>query len=488
MANVTIVGGGLAGMTAALRLLERGYQVSIYESTSRLGGKAGADKNGDDYNDHGYHIFPAWYLNTWRLVDELGIRDNFIDLVRLNQVNAEEFPKFTTLEGITSLRNAVKNLRAGFIPIPDMILFLYAVLDLASQPYSQRASLDQISATGFLRSRFYTTERLEEQFHELMLKAITVPSYNVSAMTVKNVMQFWLKYPLPVVRILKGNLQTFFINPIEQRLTALACNFHFHKHLVRIETEDSRVTRLYFRDTRTDVMMEKEVDQFILAIPSDKVAKLIDDELYAAAPELANIQYLHSQPMVSLDVYLRHKIPELPSEHVNLTGARFGLSLIDVSNVWSGYEKTVLNLIASDFHSLQTLSSEQAVEVLMAEIRRFLPIERNDVERYVFQPHAHEPLLLNDLGAWHFRPEATTELENMFLAGDYCRSPVDLASMEAAILSGLKAAEALRLKRNIGTPVEILEPEVHPEWLLRLSRYILTPIALVAKIATLLRR
>jgi uncharacterized protein with NAD-binding domain and iron-sulfur cluster len=116
MTHVTVVGGGLAGMTAALRLLERGCQVSIYDSATRLGGKAGANKNGDVFNDHGYHIFPAWYLNTWRLVDELRIRDNFVDIDKLNQIMPNEFPKFTTLEGITSLGNAWKNIRPASSP------------------------------------------------------------------------------------------------------------------------------------------------------------------------------------------------------------------------------------------------------------------------------------------------------------------------------------------------------------------------------------
>jgi uncharacterized protein with NAD-binding domain and iron-sulfur cluster len=72
MSEVTVVGGGLAGMVTALRLLERGYEVSLYESNTRLGGKAGANKNGGDYNDHGYHIFPAWYVNTWQLEEWTG--------------------------------------------------------------------------------------------------------------------------------------------------------------------------------------------------------------------------------------------------------------------------------------------------------------------------------------------------------------------------------------------------------------------------------
>src|SRR5215208_7347720 len=107
MAEVTVVGGGLAGMVTALRLLQWGYEVSLYdESETRLGGKAGAKKNGEDYNDHGYHVFPAWYVNTWQLVKELDIESNFVNFDDLHQLMVltadEEAPRFTTLRGITS--------------------------------------------------------------------------------------------------------------------------------------------------------------------------------------------------------------------------------------------------------------------------------------------------------------------------------------------------------------------------------------------------
>ena len=36
--RVTVAGGGLAGLTAALRLAERGYRVKLYEQKSMLGG------------------------------------------------------------------------------------------------------------------------------------------------------------------------------------------------------------------------------------------------------------------------------------------------------------------------------------------------------------------------------------------------------------------------------------------------------------------
>src|SRR5215207_4126049 len=121
MAEATVVGGGLAGMVTALRLLERGYEVSLYdESETRLGGKAGANKTDGDYNDHGYHIFPAWYVNTWDLVEDLRTESNFVDFNDVHQMlplKPDRVPRLTTLRGITSFRYLWRNLRSGFIPI-----------------------------------------------------------------------------------------------------------------------------------------------------------------------------------------------------------------------------------------------------------------------------------------------------------------------------------------------------------------------------------
>ncbi len=62
--RVAVVGGGLAGLSASVRLLQAGFAVTLYEASDRLGGKAGAVSLGGQLHDHGYHIFPAWYLNV----------------------------------------------------------------------------------------------------------------------------------------------------------------------------------------------------------------------------------------------------------------------------------------------------------------------------------------------------------------------------------------------------------------------------------------
>ena len=213
---------------------------------------------------------------------------------------------------------------------------------------------------------------------------------------------------------------------------------------------------------------------------------LLGDDLYAAAPSLSNVLYLHTQPMTALDIYFTRKISELPHEHVMLTEAKFGLSFIDVSGTWPDHDTTVLQVIASDFISLETLSQDKAEELIIEELKRYLPFEDSDIETCVFQPHLQEPLFINDVGAWQFRPNAPIGgLANMYLAGDYCRSPVDLTCMEAAITSGLRAAQAIGHAAG-KAPLKIEYPPHHPDWQLVLAKRVLMPVAALTKLATLI--
>ena len=53
------------------------------------------------------------------------------------------------------------------------------------------------------------------------------------------------------------------------------------------------------------------------------------------------------------------------------------------------------------------------------------------------------PLLVNTVGSWEKRPTARTKVPNLFLAGDYVQTDLDLATMEGANESGRAAVNAL---------------------------------------------
>lgn len=68
-----IIGGGIMGMTLALRLVQKGHKVTIFESSAKPGGLAGSiDMNGVTW-DKFYHVILMSDLNTRKVLTEIGL-------------------------------------------------------------------------------------------------------------------------------------------------------------------------------------------------------------------------------------------------------------------------------------------------------------------------------------------------------------------------------------------------------------------------------
>ncbi|MEK9940481.1 MAG: FAD-dependent oxidoreductase, partial [Methylotenera sp.] len=82
--HVAIVGGGCAGLSAAAALVERGYQVTIFESAMQLGGRArsvAVETNGLlQILDNGQHILLGAYHETLSLLKKTGVNENQVFL------------------------------------------------------------------------------------------------------------------------------------------------------------------------------------------------------------------------------------------------------------------------------------------------------------------------------------------------------------------------------------------------------------------------
>lgn len=76
--RVSIVGGGLCGLTAAIRLAQRNVQVELFESAPALGGRTRSffEPHVQQQVDNGPHLLSGAYQHTIALLDEAGASEN----------------------------------------------------------------------------------------------------------------------------------------------------------------------------------------------------------------------------------------------------------------------------------------------------------------------------------------------------------------------------------------------------------------------------
>jgi squalene-associated FAD-dependent desaturase len=82
--DVVVVGGGLAGITAALRCADAGHRVTLLEGRPRLGGLTYSFRRGDLDVDNGQHVFLRCCTAYRALLDRLGVADQVVLQDRLD--------------------------------------------------------------------------------------------------------------------------------------------------------------------------------------------------------------------------------------------------------------------------------------------------------------------------------------------------------------------------------------------------------------------
>ena len=103
-----------------------------------------------------------------------------------------------------------------------------------------------------------------------------------------------------------------------------------------------------------------------------------------------------------------------------------------------------------------------------------------------------EPLFVNEVGSEPWRPEAFTDIPNLFLAGDFCANDINAVSVEGAVMTGLLAARAVQARVRedfkLGAndprmdPIPIEQPEVDPAVNMQAFKLMLSPYAAAMKV------
>ena len=78
--TVHIAGAGLAGLSAAVRLIDRGFRVAVYEATNQAGGRCRSyhDPQLDMVIDNGNHLLLSGNRAALGYLDVVGARDKLV--------------------------------------------------------------------------------------------------------------------------------------------------------------------------------------------------------------------------------------------------------------------------------------------------------------------------------------------------------------------------------------------------------------------------
>jgi uncharacterized protein with NAD-binding domain and iron-sulfur cluster len=491
--RVAVVGSGIAGLTSALELAKRGYEVTVYEKEAVIGGNLSSQKINGVYHDVYPHMFPSWYKNFWRLLEQdLGLsrEGNFEARTGTKMLRKGE-RKYLELVAPTSLRAAWTNLTSGFLPLPDMFVYGYSMIDLAAQRFDPKELLSRYSLNGFLQSRAYATERAAEMLDLSLMVIWSIHGDRTSAASYREFVRraSALGTDQPFAWMLKGSLWEKLIQPLVAKLSDHGGSVRTRHRVDAINIEDGKV-RLEVQGPGPEVE-HVEADYLVLAVEPEGLGRLIETgkeglRIVDRVPKLSQVRRLRSEPIAVVDLYFKYALPDIPREHVGLAGSEMDLSFFQLSGLWEDdpnmRDRTAVVLAASDFYALPLEQSLGDGHRMIQAFHEYLPIFRPgaywgdpssdiDWEKSHFQPNLTHKLFVNQVGSGEWSPVASYEaLPNVFFAGDYCRNPVAMATVEGAVLSGLEAAKALWARQPLGAPVEIVEDEPRSEsWLLAMK-------------------
>jgi hypothetical protein len=497
--EVAVVGGGIAGLTAALALAKKGYGVTVFEQSDRLGGNLSTTEVDGRLYDVYPHMFPGWYANFWRIIeDDLGLKreahfatQNTIKLRRKGESG------FIDLYNPTTLKMLWRNLTSGVLPPADLFLLGFHMLDLAGEPFAGAGLSRRLSVNAHLYSRGYATERAAE-FSDYILQLIwSIPSDRTSAPTYQDFVKHTFQFPTPspFAWMLRGDAETQVMAPWRSRLEDLGCALRTGETVTRVETDGVSATLTL---KSGEVI---QADSLIMAVPAEPLADLAmtgveGRRLADHVPELSLAARLRAESIPVVTVTFKTKLPGVPRDIVGLLGTAESLSVVDISQLWDlappGHGRTVLVLACSNLYALPALTEHERGWAMIRTLADYLPLfdpgthwgDANcDVDwlssRYASNDRRR--IHIDQVGDDPGMPNAAYDaLPGVYFAGDFCRTDVQMATIEAAVQSGILAAQAVQKRRPRGAPIAMTPHAVRSEAAFLAAKLLLLPTAYVA--------
>jgi uncharacterized protein with NAD-binding domain and iron-sulfur cluster len=504
--TVAVLGGGMAGLTAAHELAERGFAVTVYEWT-HLGGKArslgvpGTATGGrrELPGEHGFRFFPGFYHHvpdTMRRIpfpgNANGVWDNLVAASGGKWMRSGDRPdgfvfgigpdpeQALTVDGLR--RNLTSMLAGREVPPHELAYFVERVLVYATScKERQFGQWEHVSWWDFIKAEGKSEQYKKELAAGMTRNLVAAKETVASTRTIGHMGEAFVYNIMgrgndgAPDRVLDLPTNEAWIDPWVAHLKSLGVRFAVGRKVTSLKLDRGRIAAARLRDRRGRKRLA-EADWFVLAVPAERARRILGPKVRALDPALNGLDDLFVDWMVGIQYYLNRRV-DITHGHVTFMDSPWALTCLTQAQFWpdrdfardygDGNAVDCLSVDISDWDTEGILFGKPAKQCTRDEIAKevWAQIMQHQTAANELQDEGiiHSwhldpgvrwdpakganrnatPLLVNTVSTWDKRPRAFTKIPNLFLAGDYVQTDIDLATMEGGNESGRAAVNAL---------------------------------------------
>ena len=482
--RVVIVGGGLAGLAAAVRLAERHVKVTLLETRQRTGGRATGftDPDTGEELDNCQHVLLRACTNLIDFYQRLDVDDaiQWHETLRFATLDEEGEPRVDTLTGDdlpAPFHLAASLMKMRMFSMKEKWAIVRGMVSVMQVSRDGRRLIADESFERWLRDH-----RQPERVVRLFWSPVVVSGCNetidrVAANYAVQVLQEGLLHNEEAFQVGLSDVPLAELyEPATEVIERVGGEVRLGAGVAAIESSGGRVTGVRLRSGGAESSGGDgdliTGDAYILACPPDRLDPMLSDDLRRADPRLAHLNDLDTTPIIGVHLFVRHRdnSPVMHEPHLVLPEGQAlqwlfnkGRTSCDGGGGNGGGEQECQHLhgVISAAHEHIKDTEQSLLERAMADVRRYVPggsdaeLVRGRVIKERKATFSARP------GVDRLRPPTQGKVENLLLAGDWTATGWP-ATMEGAVRSGYRAAQAAL--DTLGHPAEhpLLIPDAQP--------------------------
>jgi squalene-associated FAD-dependent desaturase len=430
---VAVVGGGLAGITAALELADAGCSVVLLEGRPKLGGLTHSFERRGRWIDNGQHVFLRCCTSYLRLLDRLGVRDKVrlqrrLDVpVRSGRHGGVGRIRRNGLPAPLHLGPALATYR--WLTVPQRIAAVRAALAMGRVDRTS-AETDAESFGGWLAAHGQDARAVEALWELIGVATLNARADEASLAVAATVFQLGLLERADAADIGWSlvPLQQLHGDAAARALTAAGVAVRLRARVRSVEEKESGWA------------IEGELyDDVVLAVPPVDAEGLLPDDAVELPAGWA--EALGSSPIVNAHVVFDRRVLDEPF----VAGVDSPLQWVfdrttQAGGSTAGEQYVAVSLSAAD--GLIDTPVADLRELLVPALRQLLPAAADARVKEFFVTRERHATFRPAPGSGRFRPGATTGRAGLHLAGAWTATGWP-ATMEGAVRSGEAAAASV---------------------------------------------